>query len=217
MALATDIPLQSSIVLLTGFGPFPGMPENVSAALVRAVSRQARHVFQPHRFHASILPTEWSAAPERVAALMKRLRPSVALHFGVAKDTQGFRIETRGQNTCRMTIDAAGKMPVAAHLIVDAPPAYETALPLGKIVNRLTELRLPVATSDDAGGYLCNSVLYHTLHAQPQPHAPMRAGFIHVPSAFEAPGLSFDDAVLGSLEIIRIALDETADVALTGR
>lgn len=185
------------------------MPENVSAALVRAVSRRARRDFTPHRFHASILPTEWTAAPQRVAALIARLRPVVALHFGVAKDADGFRIETRGQNACQMAIDAAGRMPSAAHLIADAPTAYETALPLEKIVNSLTALNLPVAKSDDAGGYLCNSVLYHSLHAAPKPDAPMRAGFIHIPSTLSAAGLSFDDAVTGSLEIIRIALDET--------
>ena len=215
MALSGDVSSRSSIVLLTGFGPFPGTPENVSAGLVRAVSRRAQRQFSPHRFHTSILPTEWSAAPERVAALIARLSPKVALHFGVANDAQGFRIETRAQNACRMTIDAAGRMPPAAHLIADAPAQYECWLPLDKIVHRLTALNLPVSMSDDAGGYLCNSVLYHTLHTQRQPAPPLLAGFIHIPSAFGASGLSFDDAVSGSLEIIKIALDEAGEDALT--
>lgn len=208
MALAADPSSLSSVVLLTGFGPFPGMPENISARLVRTVSQRARSEIRPHRFHASILPTEWHAAPQRVAALIARLRPKVALHFGVAKDAHGFRIETQGRNACRMTVDAVGRMPSAEHLIADAPPAYACELPFEKIVNRLTELRLPVATSDDAGGYLCNSVLYHSLHTGPQSEAPLRAGFVHIPSALVEPGLSFEQAVMGSLEIIRIALDD---------
>lgn len=215
MARVYDVPSRSSIVLLTGFGSFPGTAENVSAALVRAVGRRSQHEFSPHRFHTSILPTEWRAAPERVEALIARLRPKVALHFGVANDAQGFRIETRGQNACRMTIDAAGRMPPAAHLIADAPAEYGCRLPLDKIVNRLRALNLPVSMSDDAGGYLCNSVLYHTLHTQQQPDPSLLAGFIHIPSAFDALGLSFDDAVSGSLEIIKIALDEAGEDALT--
>lgn len=215
MARASDLPSRSSVVLLTGFGPFPGTPENVSAALARAVGRRAKRELKPHRVHTSILPTEWNAAPERVAGLIARLRPAVALHFGVANGTEGFRIETRGQNACRMTIDAAGRMPPAAHLIPDAPAQYECRLPLDKIINRLTALNLPVAKSDDAGGYLCNSVLYHTLHTQQQPDEPFLAGFIHIPSAFDALGLSFDDAVSGSLEIIKIALDDADKAALT--
>lgn len=210
MALAADLSSRSSVVLLTGFGPFPGTPENVSSSLVRAVSKRARFEFMAHRFHASVLPTEWNAAPQRVAALISRLGPTLVLHFGVAKDASGFRIETRGHNQCRMAVDAADRLPPAPLLVADAPPFYGAVLPLDKIVARLTELRLPVSISDDAGGYLCNSVLYQTLHAQTQPAAPFSAGFIHIPSTLAAPGLSFDDAVTGSLEIIRIALAEAA-------
>lgn len=208
MAITADLAPHSAAVLLTGFGPFPGMPENASAALVRALSARARVAFKNYRFHAAILPTEWHAAPERVSALISKLRPALALHFGVAKDAEGFRIETRGLNQCRMTADAAGRLPPAPVLIADAPEYYGTALPLDGIVGRLRELQLPVSTSDDAGGYLCNSVLYHTLHGS----APVafKAGFVHIPSSLAASGLSFEDAVTGSLEMIRIALDDLA-------
>lgn len=210
MAHAAEIQPQPLTVLLTGFGPFPGMPENASAKLVSVVGARARLAFKPHRFHVCILPTEWDAAPQRVVALVKRLRPDIALHFGVAQEAQGFRIETRGRNQCRMAIDAAGRMPSGAELISGAPAAYETGLPLEKIVTRLQGMELPVSTSDDAGGYLCNSVLYHSLHAAPQADTPLRAGFVHIPSSHAAPGFSFDDAAAGSLEIIRIALEACA-------
>lgn len=217
MANSPDISSRSCVVLLTGFGPFPGTPENVSAALVRDVSRHARRDLKQHRFHASILPTEWDAAPQRVAALIARLHPSIALHFGVAKDSQAFRIETRGLNSCRMIGDNTGRMPPAEQLIADAPAAYDCGLPIDKIVQRLSDLHLPVTTSDDAGGYLCNSVLFHTLHACRHSEAPLTAGFIHVPNAFDAPGLSFDDAVRGSLEIIKIAIEDSVGAPLTVR
>lgn len=207
MALAADIHPQPSTVLLTGFGPFPGIPENVSARLVADVGARARIAFAPHRFHVSILPTEWDAAPQRLIALIARLRPAIALHFGVAKDADGFRIETRGLNQCRMAIDAAGRMPSGAELISGAPVAYEAGLPLEKIVSRLQDMQLPVSKSYDAGGYLCNSVLYHSLHAAPNAGTPLRAGFIHIPSSFADPGFSFEDAAAGSLEIIRVALE----------
>lgn len=207
MAPAADISPQPLTVLLTGFGPFPGMPENVSARLVADVGARARLAFKPHRFHVSILPTEWNAAPQRVIALIERLRPAIALHFGVAKEAEGFRIETRGLNQCRMAIDAAGRMPSGAELISGAPAAYEAGLPLEKIVTRLQDMQLPISKSNDAGGYLCNSVLYHSLHAAPHADTPLSAGFIHMPSNFDDSRLSFEDAAAGSLEIIRVALE----------
>lgn len=208
MARAPALDISRPVVLLTGFGPFPGMPDNVSARLVQYVSRQARHVHQTHRFHAAVLPTEWHAAPQRLAALIGKLRPAVSLHFGVAKDADGFRIETRGLNSCRMTEDSAGCLPPAPVLIDSGPKSYDVALPVNGIVDRLTALKLPVTTSEDAGGYLCNSIFYHALHARTEPDTLSRAGFIHIPSSLSAPHLTFDAAVTGCLEIIRVVLDD---------
>ncbi len=208
MARASALNTSRPVVLLTGFGPFPGMPENVSANLVQSVSRQARPVHKSHRFHAAILPTEWRAAPQRLSALISKLRPAVSLHFGVAENADGFRIETRGLNACRMTEDSAGCLPPAPILIDSGPESYNAALPVNGIVDRLTALDLPATTSNDAGSYLCNSVFYHALHAQSQPNTVGRAGFIHIPSSLSAPRLTFDAAVTGCLEIIRIVLDD---------
>ncbi len=184
------------------------MPENVSARLVRAVAQRARAAFPEHRFHSAILPTEWHAAPQRVTALISRLQPALALHFGVAKDAQGFRIETQGLNTCRHAPDAAGRLPPGEVLIADGPDAHPSSLPVRAIVDRLEALDLPVMTSEDAGGYLCNAILYHALHAVRGPTHATRAGFIHIPSEFSGPPLTFEAAVDGSLAIIGTVLHD---------
>ena len=53
------------IVLLTGFGPFPGVPENATAVLVPRLAKAARELFPTYDFVAEILPTEWTAAPQK--------------------------------------------------------------------------------------------------------------------------------------------------------
>ena len=198
----------SPTVLLTGFGPFPGMPENASAPLVRVVAQRARAAFRDHRFHAAVLPTEWHAAPQRVTALISRLQPFLSLHFGVAQDTHGFRIETQGLNTCRRAPDAAGRLPLDQVLVVGGPDTHPSSLPIDAIVDRLQALDLPVTTSQDAGGYLCNAVLYHALHTPRRPNVQARAGFIHIPTVFAGAPLTFETAVTGCLAIIDASLRE---------
>ena len=55
-------------VLLTGFGPFPGVPKNPSAWLAEKLADWRPTPEFDGEIHAQILPTEWEAA-----ALMPRL------------------------------------------------------------------------------------------------------------------------------------------------
>ncbi len=202
------------VALLTGFGPFPGVAENVTGRLVAEVARQARLLFPGYRFETDVLPTEWQTAPQRLVALLQDLKPELALLFGVAKDARGFRIETEAANSCWASPDAAGLTPLAPVLVHGAVAAYSTTLPTDSIVRRLKSLGVPVSISNDAGGYLCNAALYHALHAIESAGHPCRAGFIHIPDDLSKPPLTLKDAIAGALEIIGVSLlNVNADLA----
>jgi pyroglutamyl-peptidase len=205
----TKISDKRQTVLMTGFGPFPGVAENVSAHLVMALLQEARAAFPGVRFEAAVLPTEWQAGPEQLTALIAELKPSLVLLFGVTKEARGFRIETQCANSCRLSLDAAGVQPLAPVLIHQAAPSYSSTLPVSAIMQRLKSAGLPVALSDDAGGYLCNAALYHALHAAGSARHPCRVGFIHIPDSLSRPPLTFDQALQGGLEILRASLEGT--------
>ena len=202
------------VVLLTGFGPFPGVAENVTGRLVPELAREARLLFPGHRFETDVLATEWQTAPQRLTVVLSELKPELALLFGVAKDARGFRIETEAVNSCRAAPDAAGLPPLAPVLVHGAANAYSTTLPTDAIVRRLRSLGLPVSISNDAGGYLCNAALYHALHTNRSAGHSCRVGFIHIPDDLSKPPLTFADVVAGALEIIRVSLlNANADLA----
>lgn len=201
-----------SVILLTGFGPFPGTPDNLTSRLVPELARRAARRFRGHEVITEIFPTEWARAPLRLADLYARHAPRVVLHFGVSERATGFMIETSAFNGCSSTADAAGCLPSAPQVACGEAEALPTRLPADAIVAHLASLNLPVALSSDAGRYLCNTVFYRTLqHAAALPHDAI-AGFIHIPTHVmqESTGSSrpFDwtVAVLGSLEIIRVCL-----------
>lgn len=202
-------------ILLTGFGPFPGVPENASAILVPKLAHLVARRFRGHRVVARILPTEWDAVPERLAAHYSREKPCLGLHFGVSERATGFVIETLARNVRSDLPDAAGAMPRAPCIVEKGPESLLTNLPAEEIVARLGALGLPARLSSDAGAYLCNATLYTALGLAAEGRAAAAIGFVHIPVSLERRGavalardrrLDWEGALAGGLEIIRACL-----------
>ena len=207
------MPIRRPVILITGFGPFPGVPENATTRLVPELQERAKRAIPGHRVVAEILPTEWRAAPLRVEALVGRHKPVATVHFGVSSRAEGFVIETRGHNTAEDLADACGERPASECIIDDGPKVLASTFPARLILARLRRRGLPAALSRDAGRYLCNAVLYRALalgHGGASPHS---SGFIHLPDGLapRGPGsrlsakgldLTWEDAVEGGLEIL---------------
>lgn len=160
-------------ILLTGFGPFPGIEANASARLAGLLARRARRRWPQARITSAILPTEWRRGPDRLAVLWETLTPDVALHFGVSSKAAGLDIEIVGRNLCADHDDACEKRPVSFRHAEDGPETYSSTFPAREIVAALAAREIPGCISDDAGTYLCNAILYRSLrHAASPPAAP---------------------------------------------
>jgi pyroglutamyl-peptidase len=195
------------LILLTGFGPFPGVPDNASARLVHELARAASELFPNLGFEAHVLPVDWQAAPRQMEELIKDRAPAVALHFGVSARATGFVIETQALNATNGALDDCGAVPIAAELIPGARPARRTRLPVRRIVRRLEAAGVPAGVSDDAGRYLCNAVMYRSLALSRTKGHSFRSGFIHIPVRLsgydrEAGHLNWEMAMHGGLVII---------------
>ena len=193
-------------ILLTGFGPFPGVTKNVSAELIEALALVAQKRFPKRQVIAHVLPTEWQTAPVHLAALYKLHTPMLVLHFGVSLQATGFRIETQAHNTHGPIADDKGALPHSGLISSTGPAVLPVSVPAQTIVARLLALSVPAGLSHHAGTYLCNCVLYHSLERAGQEAALVRAGFVHIPTDFTHPQFDFDTALKGGLEIIRTCL-----------
>ena len=198
------------MILLTGFGPFPGIAHNASADLVAALSVAAAKRFPKKNIVAHVLPTEWAAAPHHLAKLYRAHDPVLSLHFGVSARAQGFCIETTAHNTQRMAPDAANRLPTSNTVAARGPDTLPVTINARRIVRRLNGLGVPASVSPSAGTYLCNSVLYRSIEWSQKQVEPGMAGFIHMPVTFSGlgsgPGFGFDTALAGGMEIIRACL-----------
>jgi pyroglutamyl-peptidase len=204
---------QRTTVLLTAFGPFPGVPVNATMRLVPELAERAALAFPDVRVVAETLATEWLGAPRRMAAVIAEVKPDLILHFGVSSRARGFEIEQRARNACRSMADAAGFLPRAARLNDDGVEVLRTSLPVPHLVLALKRRGIPAYASRDAGAYLCNAVLYHSLQIAADTLRDCRVGFVHVPASLARPGgpnrgrvgacpLTWPQAVEGGLEMI---------------
>ncbi len=162
-----------------------------------------------------MLSTEWHGGTHRLIELLHATTPVVALHFGVSRKASGFVIETRGYNEHSAVADACGVTPRAGNCLVhEAPATLSAKLPASLIAHRLRHRGLPVEISRDAGRYLCNAALYHSLEVARRQNGIERAGFIHLPLSIDerqhvgGSRLTMPRAVIGGLEIIGACLGE---------
>jgi pyroglutamyl-peptidase len=209
---------QRPTVLLTGFGAFPGVAANATETLVPQLATAGRERFPDYDFVEAVLPVDWNRAPELLQSLLKASAPRLALHFGVSLRTEDFRIERLSRNVCEPRRDACGALPAEVAVVRAGADTLSTTLPIERVVARLKAIGVPCCTSDDAGAYLCNALLYHSLAAASTQATPHIAGFVHIPAALAAGAcdpvqtvecrLTWATAVAGGLEIIAACLEE---------
>lgn len=166
------------VILVTGFGAFPGAPANPTQAIVgrlrkHAVRRLARLGID---LRLVMLPVTFAQTAADLPRLLTEVAPDIVLHLGLAGKRKTITVETRGLN--RLTIlrqDAAGR--VAPRIEVHRGGAFQlpARVPVSRIICAIGEGGLAARPSISAGDYVCNHALYVSLAEG------FRAGFIHVP------------------------------------
>ena len=166
-------------VLVTGFGRFPGAPENPTEALVRALARSRRPAFAGLDIVARVLPVTWSGLPRLMEALIREINPAMILMLGLAGSASRIRVETRAANVAnRLRVDARGGVAPRAALVGAGPRALSCRADARRVLSAIRSSGVPAELSSDAGTYLCNASLWSAL-AGTQRSVPVI--FIHIP------------------------------------
>lgn len=168
-------------VLITGFGPFPGAPENPSAWLVNTLAQGALGALAECILHSDVLPTEWAEVASRGPRLFRQHRPDLVLHFGLNKRAQGFHIERSAHNVIALKEDACGALPARRRVVEGSDARLDTAISPAKLARHLRERHLPASASRSAGTYLCNYLYYLSLHLARDRQDPCSVVFVHLP------------------------------------
>ena len=165
-------------ILVTGFGPFPGAPENPTGKLVRALARGQwpGAIVKAHVFH-----TRYQAVDRALPRLLRNFEPDALIMFGLATRSRAIRIETLARNRISHHPDAGGDTPGPCPIDKAAQRSLPVKAPAAAMLRALERAGLPARVSRNAGDYLCNYVLWHATCAAAARGGPKYAAFVHVP------------------------------------
>lgn len=172
-------PRREKILLVTGFGRFPGAPFNPTEKIVAALGggfarRLARLGW---RIERRVLPVEWARLPAELARLEAELAPDATLHLGLAARRRGVTVEARAHNRRRpLSCDAAGRRAGDPRIDAAAPFTRPATVDVARMTVALSHAA-PTAVSREAGAYLCNLALWESLGRA----AGRPVVFVHVP------------------------------------
>ncbi len=165
-------------LLVTGFGPFPGAPQNPTEPLMRTLAGERPEAFGAGALKAIVLPTDYRRSWDILRRLYAAFTPDVVVHFGLSHRIKAIHVERVARNAADPAKpDAAGFVPRFGRARRNGPEILEATLAVDAVAEALVGAGYAAGPSDDAGRYVCNATLYRSLHAGAAP----RVGFIHVP------------------------------------
>jgi pyroglutamyl-peptidase len=157
-------------VLLTAFEPYDRFPANASWLTLVELTR---NLPTDVKLTTRLYPVDYAKAREMIQQDLLA-EPDYAIHLGQAPGSRRLRLETTSLNTC---LRGTG----SEVLLADGPAAYRTTLPLDRWVPTLRASGIPAEVSHHAGTFLCNALLYYSLHETKVRGLRTGSFFLHVP------------------------------------
>lgn len=165
-------------ILVTGFGPFPGAPENPTGPLVRALARKSRPGVT---VKAHVFATRYKTVDRALPCLLKDFKPDALIMFGLATRSRAVRIETLARNRISHHPDAGGFTRGPCPIEPAAPRTLPVRARTATLLRAALKAEIPARLSKSAGDYLCNYLLWYGTKASSGTNGPRLAAFIHVP------------------------------------
>ena len=184
-------------LLITGFDPFGGASVNPAREAVMALP----DTVGDYALTKLEIPTVFGLAAETVLRAAEALCPDVILCVGQAGGRAAITPEVVAINLREASIpDNLGYTPQNQPVVVDAPAAYFSTLPVRAMTEGVKAAGIPCSLSYSAGVFVCNDLLYTLLHHYDG--TDTRVGFVHIPYLPEqakegVASLPLEDAVRG--------------------
>ena len=188
-------------LLITGFEPFGGETVNPSWLAVEKLPDQIGDL----ELTKLLIPVVFGESAEVVINKANEIAPHVILCIGQAGGRDAITPEMVGINLRYAGIpDNNGNEPRDEKISEQGENAYFTTLPARKIVEGISEMKIPSKVSYTAGAYVCNDVIYTLLEHYDK--TEVKVGFIHVPYIPEQekhPSMPLEDII----KALKIAIE----------
>ena len=176
-------PNQARTLLLTFFGPFPGVPVNPTVALAEGAQRLLTRMRPDLNVITRELPVSYDGSSAALRAALQEVQPDALISLGVAVGRDVVSLEQVAINLDSAGIeDNDGDRRCDEPIVPDGREAYFSSLPVRASFERLRAAGEPVEISYTAGTYVCNHVFYEGQRISRELGLSIPAGFVHVPA-----------------------------------
>lgn len=173
----------ANTLLLTYFGPFPGVPVNPTVALAEGAVRALNTARPDLRVVARELPVSYDGSSTALRTALQDVQPDALISLGVAVGRDVVSLEQVAINLDSAGIeDNDGDRRCDEPIVPDGREAYFSSLPVRASFERLHAAGEPVEISYTAGTYVCNHVFYEGQRISRDLGLSIPAGFVHVPA-----------------------------------
>lgn len=187
-------------LLITAFEPFGGENINPSALAMEHLPLQIGKM----KLEKRLLEVTFSGATEKIRKYVDEIKPSAVICLGQAGGRAAITPERVAINIMDSSAaDNSGFMPNDESIVVGAPNAYFTTLPIKSMVKAIESVNVKAAISNSAGTYVCNAVMFALLEHIDRLGTNIPAGFIHVPYIFEQVSGREDIPYMQTEDIVR--------------
>jgi pyroglutamyl-peptidase len=160
--------------LVTAYKPYQGRGVNGSSTILRWL----RLHWPVGQFHSRILPVAWEKAPVILEKLLQRHRPRRYLGLGEGQPGR-CAWESVARNHQQGT-DESGLHRAPSPICPQSEPQRHSTWPAPPHDVAQMLPNIPLVLSTDAGGFLCNHVLWTALGPQPA-NSLTQVAFLHLP------------------------------------
>lgn len=198
-------------ILLTGFDPFNHDKINPAMEAVKKIPDEIKGV----SIVKLDIPTVFGKSAEIVKEAMTEAQPDYVLHIGQAGGRSGLTPERVAINLDDASIpDNEGNQPMDTPIQPAGENAYFSQLPIKAMVEAMKSKGIPASVSNSAGTFVCNHVMYQTLHLTHTELSNTKAGFMHIlfltDQVINRPGtasMSLEDMVKGIIAAVEAIIE----------
>jgi len=191
-------------VILTGFEPFGQDTINPALKVLAALREET---IPDVKLITLQLPVVFGKAYKLITDAITKEKPHLVLSIGQAGGRSAINVEKVGVNIDDARIaDNAGNTPKDEVITKDGPAAYFTTIDVRGTVEKIKQAGIPAIISYSAGTYVCNNVVFGTLHFLVTTNQDIKYGFIHVPYLPEQVATKPQEIPSMSLSLIKEAI-----------
>ncbi len=200
----SSIEKESTIVLVTGFGPFSRFDVNPSELIAKELDGETINGAIIVGIPVMVNLSNFSESIDIVYQAIKDYNPDYVFSIGLAAGDPRIRIEKIGYNLKKEQNESLEKIIPNGRWFRFSP------FPAMKIVRELRKNDIPSRTSLHGGYSLCNALLYSLLDYIDTNNLDIKSGFIHVPlhkSEDKPDGMELQTMVNATRIIIQVCLN----------